>query len=47
MKNWVDWITTRREKIVTASKMHILRSAQKLKNIFLLMSTNSLTLLLK
>ena len=43
MKNWVDW----REKIVTASKMHILRIAQKLKNIFLLVNTNSLTLLFK
>ena len=40
MKNWVDWTTTRREKIVTTSKMYILGiSAQKLKNIFPLMTT--------
>ena len=32
LKNWVDWIITRRQKNVTTSKMHILRrSAQKIK----------------
>ena len=40
LKNWVDCITTRQEKNVATSKMHIMRrGVQKLKNIFPLMTT--------
>ena len=40
LKNWVDWRTTRQEKYITSSKMHILgRSTQILKTTFFTLMT--------
>ena len=48
LKNWADWITTRREKNVTTSKMYILiRSVQKLKKHTFPIWLPCMTLLLK
>ena len=39
LKNWVDWITTKREKMSETQKWYILRrSAQKLKNMYIFFS---------